>query len=77
MANWKVSPFWPFKFDYLIVAQDENYRWTAIGVPVQKYLWIMARDWKNSDSTIKETAKQLNKISYDIKNLTRVPHQWS
>ena len=32
-AHWKVSPLWPFKFDYLVVALDESYRWTAIGVP--------------------------------------------
>lgn len=74
-AHWKVSPFWPFKFDYLIVALDVNYRWTAIGVPDQKYLWIMARDWRNPESIIDEAVKQLNAIGYDTKNLVKVPHQ--
>jgi apolipoprotein D and lipocalin family protein len=75
-AHWKVSPLWPFKFDYLIVALDENYRWTAIGVPNQKYLWIMARDWKNPEPTINEAIRHLNEIGYDTKNLIRVPQQW-
>jgi apolipoprotein D and lipocalin family protein len=75
-SRWKVSPLWPFKFDYLIVALDENYRWTAIGVPDEKYLWIMARDWKNAETTIEEVIKQLEKIGYDTKNLVRVPQQW-
>ncbi len=75
-AHWKVSPLWPFKFDYLIVALDENYRWTAIGVPDQKYLWIMARDWKNPESTIEEAITHLNRIGYDTKNFVRVPQQW-
>jgi len=76
MAHWKVSPLWPFKFDYLIVALEENYRWTAIGVPDQKFLWIMARDWKNPEATIEEAVKRLNEVGYDTNNLIRVPHQW-
>jgi apolipoprotein D and lipocalin family protein len=75
-AHWKVSPLWPLKFDYLIVALDENYRWTAIGVPDQKYLWIMARDWKNPGAAIEQAVKRLNQIGYDTKNLITVPHQW-
>ena len=75
-SHWKVSPLWPFKFDYLIVALDTNYRWTAIGIPDEKYLWIMARDWKNPEATIQEAITQLNKIGYDTKNLVRVPQQW-
>ena len=44
-AHWLVSPFWPLKFDYLVVALDEEaYQWTVIGVPSGKYIWLMARD---------------------------------
>lgn len=75
-AHWKVSPLWPFKFDYLIVALEENYRWTAIGVPNQNYLWIMARDWRNPEPIIQEAITRLAAIGYDTKNLVRVPHQW-
>jgi apolipoprotein D and lipocalin family protein len=74
-AHWKVSPLWPFKFDYLIVALDENYLWTAIGVPNQKYLWIMARDYRNPEATIDAAVKELEMRGYDTKNLVRVPHQ--
>ena len=75
-AHWKVSPMWPLKFDYLIVALDENYKWTAIGVPDQKYLWIMARDWKDPEAIIAEATQRLDKIGYDTKNMVRVPHKW-
>jgi len=75
-SRWKVSPFWPFKFDYLIVALDENYRWTAIGVPDQKYLWIMARDWKNPNTTVEAAVKRLKETGYDTDNLIRVPQEW-
>ena len=76
-AHWKVSPMWPLKFDYLIVELDDNYQWTAIGVPDQKYLWIMARDWKNPESTIQKAIKSLEAKGYDTKNIVRVPQQWA
>jgi apolipoprotein D and lipocalin family protein len=76
-AHWKVSPLWPLKFDYLIIALGENYRWTAIGVPNQKYLWIMARDYKNPELVIDEAVKYLNQIQYNTNDLVRVPQQWS
>ena len=34
-ATWSVSPFWPLKFGYLVIALDKNYEWTAIGVAIQ------------------------------------------
>ena len=75
-AHWKVTPFWPLKFDYLIVDLDEDYKWTAIGVPGQKYLWIMARDWKNPEAIIKTATQRLTKKGYDAKNLVIVPQRW-
>ncbi len=75
-AHWKVTPLWPFKFDYLIVELDENYLWTAIGVPDQKYLWIMARDWKNPEATILAAIKRLDAKGYNTKDIIRVPQSW-
>ncbi len=75
-AHWKVSPLWPLKFDYLIVALDKNYQWAAVGVPDQKYLWIMARDWKNSEAAIKAAITDLDSAGYDAKSLVLVPQQW-
>lgn len=75
-AHWKVSPLWPLKFDYLIVELADDYSWTAIGVPDQKYLWIMARDWKNPSATIEAAVKKLTAKNYDASNLVLVPHSW-
>jgi apolipoprotein D and lipocalin family protein len=74
-AYWKMQPMWPFKFDCLIVDLDPDYKWTAIGIPDQKYLWIMARDWKNPVATLKTVFDSLNKKGYDTKNLVTVPHR--
>ena len=74
-AYWKVSPLWPLKFDYLIVDVAEDYSWTAVGTPNQKYLWIMARDPKKAQEVIAEVVQRLNKKGYDATIETVVPHQ--
>ncbi len=74
-AHWKVSPLWPLKFDYLIVGLAPDYSWTAIGVPSRKYLWIMARDPRNSEKTVAEAIRHLEEIQYPTGNLVKVPHQ--
>jgi len=75
-AHWKVSPFWPLKFDYLVLDLAADYSWTAIGVPSQKYLWIMARDWKNPAPIMSEAIERLRQKGYDTSNLVIVPHRW-
>jgi apolipoprotein D and lipocalin family protein len=72
-AHWKVQPFWPLKFDYLVIALGPNYEWTAIGVPDQKYLWIMARKSHISDEELSSILKVVSKTGYDIQDLKNVP----
>lgn len=74
-AHWKVQPWWPFQFNYLVVAIADDYSWTAIGVPDQQYLWIMARDWKNPEPIMAAAIKKLNDIGYNATIDTKVPHQ--
>ena len=75
-AHWKVRPFWPLKLDYIILDIAEDYSWTAVGVPNQNYLWIMAKDWKMSDEKLQEIIKRLNNIDYSTKDIIRVPQKW-
>jgi len=75
-AYWKVSPIWPIKADYLVIALADDYSWTAIGVPNQKYLWIMARDFKDGKNTIEKAVQALNEKGYDASNLIEVPHNY-
>ena len=75
-AHWKVSPMWPLKFDYLVLAVADDYSWTAIGVPNQKYLWIMARDWRNPEPIIQKAVAQLNQLGYNTADMVSVPHSW-
>lgn len=75
-AHWLVSPFWPLKFDYLIVALDPEYAWVAVGVPSQKYLWIMFRKKSPSKDEIQVAVKELERIHYNTADLVYVPQQW-
>jgi apolipoprotein D and lipocalin family protein len=75
-AHWLVSPFWPIKFDYLVIALAEDYSWTAIGVPSEKYLWIMADRWDINDEELDEMIKTIKASGYSVENISRLPQKW-
>jgi apolipoprotein D and lipocalin family protein len=75
-AHWKVSPFWPLKFDYLIIALAEDYSWVAVGVPDQKYLWIMTRETQANQEKVDQIIKQLKSIGYNVADIKNVPQKW-
>ena len=73
-ATWKISPLWPFKFTYLVIALDSNYEWTVIGVPNQNYVWIMARDPHLAKDKIQEILKYIASIHYSVEDIVYVEH---
>lgn len=73
-AYWKVRPFWPLKFDYLIIALDPDYQWTAIGVPNQAYLWIMSRKPQFSKEQVLEIITKLKRSGYKTEDIQYVQH---
>jgi apolipoprotein D and lipocalin family protein len=73
-THWKVSPLWPIKLDYLIVYVDPNYEWTAIGVPDQKYLWVMSRAKNPPREQADKIIEILRKKNYNISKLTQIEH---
>ncbi len=73
-AHWHVSPFWPLSFDYLIIALAEDYSWVAVGVPSQKYLWIMFRNKSIQKNEVQNVIEELRKINYNTSDIVFVPH---
>lgn len=71
-SHWKVSPIWPLKFDFLIIALEENYQWTVIGVPDQKYVWIMARTPSVQEETYQKIIKFIEDMGYNVKNIQKI-----
>jgi apolipoprotein D and lipocalin family protein len=74
-AHWKVQPFWPLKFDYLVIDLDVDYQWTAIGVPNGSYLWIMGRTPVVSDEQLAGIIDRLKTLGYPVDGVVRVPQR--
>ena len=78
-AVWGMKFYWwqgPFRFEYLIVHVDPEYRETVIGRSARDYVWVMARtptiadaDWERLTAIVKEAG-------YDPARLRRVPQRW-
>ena len=76
-AHWKIRPnWWPLKFDYLVIGLADDYSWTAIGVPNQKWLWIMAENPQMSDEQLATILDKIKSTGYSIKDVGRVPQKW-
>ena len=75
-AEWKIQPFWPFKFSYLIIDLAPDYSDTVIGVPSRSYVWIMARQPKMSDARYNELVSKIGGLGYDVSKLKKVPQIW-
>ncbi|WP_156979762.1 lipocalin family protein [Bacteriovorax sp. BAL6_X] len=75
-AHWKIQLFWPLKFDYLVIALDPNYEWVAIGVPDEKYLWIMSRKYSKAHSSkiVANAIRELDSLGYSTRELILIPH---
>ncbi len=73
-AHWKVSPFWPLKLDYLVIGLAADYDWTVIGVPNEKYVWIMSRNPHLPKETIQTIIDELDRNGYNTKRIIYVEH---
>ena len=65
----KVSFFWIFYADYLIMELDENYQWALIGSNSDKYLWILSRTPQLNEATKKLILEKAGERGYDTSKL--------
>lgn len=75
-AHWKIRPFWPLKFDYLIHYLSEDYGATVIGVPDHTYLWFMSRTPELSEEQRAQMEEIAEALGYDLSKLREIPHKW-
>ncbi len=61
----KVSFFWPFYGDYWIVMLDKEYRYSVVGEPTRRYLWILSRTATLSSYDRETILAYLPTIGYD------------
>jgi apolipoprotein D and lipocalin family protein len=68
-AKLKVSFFWPFQGDYWILKLSEGYRYSVVGDPSRKYLWILGRESTLTEGEQKAILAYLPTIGYDANKL--------
>ena len=61
LGNW----IWPFSGDYVVIALDSAYRWSAVGHPSRDYGWILARETALDAETLREIAGHFEAAGYD------------
>ena len=74
-AEWRIQPFWPLKFAYLVMDVAPDYSYTVIGVPNRGHVWIMARTPTLDEATYNKIVKQIEAEHFDIKQLEKVPQK--
>ncbi len=73
-THWKIRPhFLPIKFDYLILAIATDYRWAAIGVPNEKYLWILSEKPILEEADLAEALSDVKSLGYPVHDVERKP----
>jgi len=74
-ARWKVQFYWPFRFDYYIIAVDEDYQWSVVGHPSRSYAWIMSRSPEMQETLYQELLELLDSHDFDSSTLQKVPQR--
>ncbi len=76
-AEWRVRPFWPLKFAYLIVDLAPDYSDTIVGRPGRENVWIMAREPRMSEVRYRQLLRKVEGFGYDMSKLKKVRQEWS
>lgn len=74
-AHLKVSFFWFFYADYLILELGDNYEYALIGSTSDKYLWILSRSPQMDNDTYSMLVQKAKERGYDTGKLSLVPQK--
>lgn len=65
----EVSFFWPFYGDYWVIMLADDYRYSVVGDPKRKYLWILSREKMLKEEDKQYILNNLEKFGYDKEKL--------
>ncbi len=74
-AKLKVSFFGPFYGDYWVLDRDEDYRWSIVGEPSGRYLWVLSRAPQLSESVKSMLRQRVQGLGYDWSLVRETRHQ--
>ncbi len=75
-SEWRMRVFWPFWAKFMIIDLAQDYRYTVVGVPSRKMLWIMSRTPQMTETDYSAVIKKLEKQDYDVKKIKKIPQIW-
>ncbi|MFW5679963.1 MAG: lipocalin family protein [Pseudomonadota bacterium] len=58
-------PLWLASGDYVIIALDEDYRWSVVAHPSRDYAWILAREPELDTATLRRLEAVYAEAGYD------------
>jgi apolipoprotein D and lipocalin family protein len=70
----KVTFFPPIEGNYWILDHDPKYAWSIVGEPSGRYLWILSRTAKVSESQYDALVQKVKAMGYDTSRLRRTRH---
>ena len=73
-AKLKVSFFGPFYGDYWVLDHADDYQWAIVGEPSGRYLWILSRDPKPSDTQKAMLRRKAEDMGYDWSLVRETQH---
>lgn len=74
-AELKVSFFWFFAAKYWVIAIDPGYRWSIVGEPGRRYLWILSRTPVMDEALYRRLVAKVRELGYDPDRLERMPQR--
>ena len=63
--------FWPFRGKYWIIDLAPDYSYAVVSHPNKKYLWILSRTPKMSETTYNGILARLKANNFDLTQLQR------
>ena len=73
-ALWGMQFIWPIKAQYKITYLDQDYQNTIIARDNRDYVWIMSRQKRIDQDTLKILVKKIEDDGYDIKKIRWIEH---
>lgn len=64
---------WPIAGEYVVIALDPDYRWSAVGHPSRKYGWVLAREDMLAPEDLQHIADSFRAAGYDVCDLLMSP----
>jgi apolipoprotein D and lipocalin family protein len=72
-SKWEVQFIWPFKLNYWVIDLEETYRYTVIGEPNKKNIWILNREPTMGKDLFTKIIEKIKLKGYDLSKLILTP----